>query len=290
MGIYRGTVGMKILTKKKKDKSPGALGAVGTAILIFSITPFVVAVSYLIVLKTGIWWFPLLFGFLSSLRIPTAYWIERRERNNYHVQVGHELYYSENPDELKRKLKKTRKTGIPEKVRRTAAFYRSRPVRVTKFTEIREKKRRRRAALLYMGVAVTAFLGVSMIVRAFPFPKDLLNQGLKTADFTSIFLIIGGVLALITAAGLYSRKPIRHYRYVAAIMIVLSIWSSYVAYTLNKRPSYIDSIISAVSLVVFIFFAFTVPAIAGDTRTAEQLCNDRKELKHGQSEIFPGAA
>ena len=270
---------MKSLTKKKKDRSSGMLGAMSTGIVIGSITPFVVAVSFLIVSKTGIWWFPLLFSFLSSLWIPTVAWIAGREKNNYHMQVGHELYYSENPEELKRKLKKARKAGIPEKVRRTAEFYRSRPVRVTKFTEIREKKRRRRAALLHTGVAVTAFLGVFLIWKAFPFPQDFLKQELKTADFTSIFLTVSGILTLITAVGLYLRRSVGHCRYVAGIMLILSIWSSIVAYTLKKRPSYMDCLIGGVCFLVFLLFTILMPAIAGDTRTAEEVCNDRKELK-----------
>ena len=199
---------MNSLSKKKKDRSPGALGAMGTGILIGSITPFILVISAVIVANTGIWWFPLLFGFLTVIGTPVFALFQRREKSSYHMLVGHEIYYSDNPGELKKALKKARKKGIPDGVRRKATYYRSRHDKVTPFTDIREQKRRRKAALLYMSAGITALLGVFMIWRAFPFPKDPLKDGLKTADFTSIFLIAGGIMAIITAVGLCLRKPV----------------------------------------------------------------------------------
>ena len=269
----------KSVDREKKDLLTGCLGAVGGAYLM-SASVFVLAYAcYLIVRYAGIWWLPIITTILVSIGIPVASWIEKRERADYHMQVGHELYYSENPKELEKDLKKARKSGIATEVQRTAAYYRNRPTKVKQFTDRREKKRRVKAVLLFIGAVIAALMGISLIWRAFPIPQGIFEQKLKTADFTPIFLIIGGILVLASALGLFLGKTVKAARGAAVIALILSVWSALVAFSLNKRPTYMDGAINAVCLVAFLLTAFIIPAIAGDVRTAEQVSRDKKELK-----------
>ena len=278
-------MGIKGLLKKITEGPLAFLGAIGIALPMCLGAIAVVFISFEIVTKTGIWWFPLLTTFLVMLSVPTAFIVEKRERWYYHAQVGHDLFYSENPKYLEKDLRKARKFGIPEDVEARAEYYRNRPIKVEKFTDRREKKRRRKAKLFYVGVGITAMLGIFVTWRAFPFPKNLFQQELITADFTSIFLVVSGILVIITAERLFHRKSFSSFKYAAAIMLGMSIWSAVVAYTLEKRTTYMDGVINVVCLVVFLLTAYVIPAIAGDIRTAEQVSHDKKELKIGMYEL-----
>ena len=265
--------------KKRKRYYPGYLIATGEGFLIGIIVPAITVISYLIVRYTGIWWLPILTTLLVGLGVPVAYWIEKRERETYHMQVGHELYFSENPEFLEKELKKARKQGISPEVLKTVAYYRARPAKVKQFTVIREKKRRVKAVLLYIGAVITAIVGISLLWRAFPFPDGMFKQKLKTADFTSIFLIIGGILVLISTAEMFFRKAFKVFRYAAAITVMLSTWSALIAFSIKKRPTYMDGLINGICLVVILLTTFVIPWIAGDIRTAEKVSRDKKELK-----------
>ncbi len=278
-------MGLKKSIKETAEGFGGAISAITGAWLLGASVPLMTALGYLIILKTGIWWLPLITVMLVLMGVPVAARIERRERYNYHMQVGHEVYYGENPEALKKELKKARRSGISEGVQIVAAGYRARPYKIEKFTERREEKRRKRAVLLYCGAGIAALIGIFMLLRAFPIPEGFFSQKLKTADYTEAFLIIGGVLALISAAGLFVGKRIRTYRYVAVIIMILSVWSAGVGYTLHKRTTYMDCLTNAGCLAVFLLTAFVVPAIAGDIRTAEQVSRDKKELKIGLYEL-----
>ena len=122
-------------------------------------------------------------------------------------------------------------------------------------------------------------LGTFLIWRAFPIPEDIFKQELKTANFTPIFLLAAGVLTLSSAAGQFLRKSLWPLRSATIVMLVLSIWSAGIAYTLRKLPTVTDCIIHAVCFTIFLIFAIAIPLIAGDTRTAEQIHRDRRELR-----------
>ena len=272
-------MGVNSRLKKRKGYYPGYLIATGEGFLIGIIVPAITVISYLIVRYTGIWWLPILTTLLVGLGVPVAYWIEKRERETYHMQVGHELYFSENPEFLEKELRKAHKQGISPEVLKTVAYYRARPAKVKQFTVIREKKRRVKAVLLYIGAAITAIVGISLLRRAFPFPDGMFKQKLKTADFTSIFLIIGGILVLISTAEMFFRKAFKVFRYAAAITVMLSTWSALIAFSIKKRPTYMDGLINGICLVVILLTTFVIPWIAGDIRTAEKVSRDKKELK-----------
>ncbi len=272
--------------QNKRGKQRGSLGGAVTAgVAISLIAPVLSYLGIMIMTRTGIWWLPLIVGYFVILGIPFTYWINRREKYTYHMQIGHEMYYKENPSALKSALRKARKAGIPDDVRRIAAYYRARTDIVPKFSDIKEAKRRRNAALLYTGAVVAAVLGIFLIWRAFPIPQGLFDQKIKKADYTSVFLLAGGLLSLISAVGLFLGKKVRPVRYAAAIMLALCVWSAFLAYTLRKRPTYTDSLIHAACLVTFALAALVAPEIAGDIRTAEQVHNDNKELRIGLYEL-----
>ncbi len=274
------------IAQKKKRKQRGSLsGAVTAGVTISLIAPALSYLGIMIMTRTGIWWLPLIVGYFVILGIPFTYSINRRERYTYHMQIGHEMYYKENPSALKSALRKARKAGIPDDVRRIAAYYRSRTDIIPKFSDIKEAKRRRNAAFLYTGAVITAVLGIFLIWRAFPIPQGLFDQKIRKADYTSVFLLAGGLLSLISAVGLFLRKKVRPVRYAAAIMLALCVWSAFLAYTLRKRPTYTDSLIHAACLVTFALAALVAPEIAGDIRTAEQVHNDSKELRIGLYEL-----
>ncbi len=272
-------MGANSCLKRRKRYYPGYLIATGEGFLIGTIVPAITVIGYLIIRYTGIWWLPILTALLVGLGVPVAHWIEKREREIYHMQVGHELYFSENPESLEKELKKARKQGISPEVLKTVAYYRARPAKVKQFTVIREKKRRVKAVLLYIGAVITAIVGISLLWRAFPFPDGMFRQKLKTADFTSIFLTIGGILVLISTAEMFFRKAFKVFRYAAAITVMLSAWSALIAFSIKKRPTYMDGLINGICLVVILLTTFVKPRIAGDIRTAEKVSRDKKELK-----------
>lgn len=270
---------MKESLKETAEGFVGAITAIGEAWLMGASVVLITAIGYFFILKAGIWWLPLTVAMLVVLGVPVAVRIEKRERMNYHMQVGHEVYYGENPEALQKDLRKARKSGVSRDVQLIADGYRARPDRIEKFTEQKEYKRRKKAVLHYFGAGITALLGIGLVYRAFPIPAGFFKQELQTADFTEAFLVVGGLLALISAVGLFFGKRIRVYRYIAVIIMILSIWSAGVGYTLNKRPNFTDCMINAGFLAVFLFTAFVIPAIAGDIRTAAQVSRDKKELK-----------
>ena len=272
---------MNGLSKKKKELPAGLWRALAVALPMSLIAPVASYIGIKIMTNTGIWWIPLLIGYLTLLQIPLAFWIDNREKDVYHAQVGHEIYYKENQAALRRALRKARRAGIPDDIRRTLEYYRSRSdtFRATEMSEQHDMKKRRKAVILYAGAVITALLGIYLINKAFPIPQGLFDQKVKKADYTSIFLLAGGLLMLVSAGGLMLKKKVWPVRYSAAIVLALGIWSSYLAYTLRKRPSTEDCLIQAACLGVFVLAAFVIPAIAGDVRTAEQVWREKKELK-----------
>ena len=264
----------------RKKKNKGSIwDALGITLLLGSLTPAISWCGLMIVMHTGMWWFPLIIVYFIALGIPTKCWFEKRKNSTYHMHVGHEMYYIEHPDELKKVLKKVRKAGLPQDVQRAAAYYRSRPDVVKPFPAKKEKKRRVRAVIMNIGAAITVAVGVFLIFCAFPIRHDIFTQELITADYTSIFLLGAGILAITSGIGLFRNKPFMYVRMAAAAMIAISIWSAGLAYSILKRPSYMDSVTCAVCLGVFIISAFLLPAIAGDIRTAAQVSHDLKETR-----------
>ena len=271
-------MGIKGFIRKKKNEG-SVLSAWGIGTVLASITPIVTAGALIIVIKTGIWWFPLIIAYFVALGTPVTYWLGRNEERMYRFRVGHEVFLTENPDILYKEIKKARKKGIPREVERVAAYYRALPEEVSEFHPRRERKRRIRAAIKYIGATITVVPGVFLLWHAFPIRENLFSQPIKTADFTSIFLLAGGILTLISAAGLFKNKSFFSVRFAAAIMMLLSVWSSAIAETFKNRQDYTLSVAYAVCLAVFIVAAFAVPAIAGDIRNARQVEHDRKELR-----------
>ena len=267
-------------TRFPKKKYRGSVWeAVSLGTIMGVLTPVITCVCVMIVTQTGIWWFPLIIAFFVAFGLPVTCWYHSREKSIYHAHVGHETYYTEHPDELNKVLKKVRKAGLSEEVQRTARYYRSRPDVVKEFPVKKEKKRRVREVILHIGATITVLLGVFLVWKAFPFPSYFFKQSVKTADYTSLFLLAGGILALVSAYGLFKHESFWNIRFVAAVMMALSIWSEVIAFTFEKRASYDNAIAYAVCMAVFIVAAFILPAIAGDVRTARQVWHDKKELK-----------
>lgn len=280
MGIYKGIGDMGTKRFLKNGKNSGSiLSAMGSGMAIGMATPIISIIGILILMYTGIWWFPLIITYFVVIVVPFRYIYEKRESVSYRYQVGHEAFFTDYPEYLAREVRMAQKKGIPESVKQIADYYRSCPLVVDEFHPKKEFKRRIKAAFKYAGAGLAAAIGLFMIWDAFPIPKDFFTQDIKTADFTSAFLISGGILALISAVGLFRNIPFFSVRFSAAALMLLSVWSSFIAYTFEKRPNSSESVAYLVCLIIFIVVAFVIPAVAQDIRTAEELARNRKELK-----------
>ena len=284
MDIYGGIKVMgKIRFPKKKHKG-SIWEAISSGVLLGELVPILSYVGIMIMWHTGIWWFPLIIAYFVAFGVPVTCWYKNREKGIYHAHVGDEEYYTDHPDELDKLLRKVRKAGLPESVQRTARYYRSRPDVVKEFPAKKEKKRRVREAILHIGATITVIPGIFMIWKAFPFPSYFFTQPVKTADYTSLFLLASGILVLVSAYGLFKHKSFlnvrfSNLRFATAIVMALSIWSEFIAWSIAKRPTYTNIIAYAVCMGVFLIAGLALPAIAGDVRTAKQVWHDKKELK-----------
>ena len=264
-----------------KQKLPGSIWrALAIALPMGLAAPLAWYTGVQIIRYGGSWWIPLMIAFIVLLQLPVVWWISRRDKDNYHAQVGHEAYYEDYPEELRRALKQARREGIDPAVREKLEDLRSRPDPSPAVPDpVFEKKRRVRAAVLYADAGLTALMGLFLLLNALPLPAGLFAPGSGKTDYTSVFLLVSGAMVLVTAVGILLRKTMRRIRFSTAVLLAVTVWATLLSATQRLRFTMTDLLLHLGCLAVYLLAAFVIPARVGDIRGAEQIRKDRREYR-----------
>lgn len=266
---------------QKKRRSGQNAGLWKVMAVVFPMGLAGAAAAYLtleILINTGPWGVPLLFLYLAVLLAIGFYIPHKRAKNEFHFRAGDELFFAAYPKELKKALQKAEEAGIdPE---RMDALERCRalagPLPEENPLEADHLRRRGRMFEFFSGLLVAAPIPV-LIYRAVPALGRLLPLSFRS-DFTGLFSLIGAALLLLGVVLIIRRRDIPYLTGATAVVLLLNVWACFVTFSLTKKTTLPDILISFVCFVLFILGKVLLPRLAGDLRSPRQKAADRREF------------
>ena len=204
----------------KRRIGSGLSGAMGTALLMGLAAPFLVIPAYEIIFRGGVWWIPMLFGYLSLFFIAIGYLLSQKAMIEERAQIGEEMFYRNYPNEMRRELRLVRR-NTPESVSRILREFREtspRPLYDEKWEE-REKQRRRGTALYHAAGIVSALIVVYLITAV------ILDGTKGRFDVPQIMTLITTVLLIAQAVPLFQNRSMPLLSLAAGLMLFVATWA-----------------------------------------------------------------
>lgn len=204
----------------KRRIGSGLSGAMGTALLMGLAAPFLVIPAYAIIFRGGVWWIPMLFGYLSLFFIAIGYLFSQKAMIEERAQIGEEMFYRNYPNEMRRELRLVRK-NTPDSVARVLREFREtspQPLYDEKWEE-REKQRRRGTALYQAAGIVSALIVVYLITAV------ILDGTKGRFDVPQIMTMITAVLLIAQAVPLFQNRNMPLLSLAAGLMLFIATWA-----------------------------------------------------------------
>lgn len=208
------------MSRNGKYRATGLSGAMGTALLMGLAAPFLVIPAYWIIFQGGVWWIPMLFGYLSLFFIAIGYLLSQKAKIEERAQIGEEQFYRNYPNEMRRELRLVRR-NTPESVARVLREFREtspQPQYDEKWEE-REKYRRRGTAL-YQAAGIVSALIVIYLITA------IILDGTKGRfGVPGVMAVITVVFLIAQAAPLFQNRSMPLLSLAAALMLLVATWA-----------------------------------------------------------------
>lgn len=236
--------------------------------------------AFYILVHTGPWCVPLFLSYIALLMVPSAYFLSHREKQNLHFQMGHEMFYRENPAALKGALKKARRRGISAEKQALIEQYAALPLkRTSRESASAERERRRSLCFYYVSGALLLALAAFLFFRAAELGRAIRLAQKSAADYTPLLLYAEAAAVLAAALFLFFKKKAAAPRAAALLIMLFASWSLYISFTVNRVLSLSDVLINLALCAVYSLIAFPLPAAAKDVRTQEEILKGEKELQ-----------
>ncbi len=198
----------------------GLSGAMGTALLMGLAAPFLVIPAYAIIFRGGVWWIPMLFGYLSLFFIAIGHLLSQKAITEERAQIGEEMFYRNYPNEMRRELRLVRR-NTPERIVRVLREFREtspQPLYDEKWEE-REKYRRRGTAMYQAAGIVSALIVVYLITAV------ILDGTAGRFDVPQIMTLITAALLIAQAVPLFQNRSMPLLSLAAGLMLFVATWA-----------------------------------------------------------------
>ncbi len=221
--------------------------------------PAVVTPAVILVIKAeriGPWWIPILFAYIILFYVFESFLINRKHMRIMQLQLGPELFYEQYPSELKKALRRARKTPHPEK-ERILGMYRER-MDCTE-ADTRHEKRFRIGAILYFVAAAIVF-GLSAYCLYGLFRGE--QNGAKM-DLARILRLVSVGMMLIVAITELRRSGRFILQGITAIVLFLDLWANLAnALMMPKTHSFAPAIEALILFLIFCVAAIGLSLVA----------------------------
>ena len=243
---------------RKQGNGPGLSGAVGTALLMGLAAPFLVIPAYWIIFNGGVWWIPLLFGYLSLFFIAMGYLLSQKAMIEERAQIGEEGFLRMHPDERLVELRQVRKNRQAGRVTAVLDEYAKMTPLATydENWEDREKRRRR-------GTALYRAAGIAMVLIAVYLITALILDGRSGRfDVPEIMAFLAIIFLIAAAIPLFQNRIVPLLSLSAGIVLFVATWAR-LTLILKKGISVPDSrLVEFLALtVLFAFFSYVFPKL-----------------------------
>ena len=187
---------------RSKRNGGGLSGAMGTALLMGLATPFLVIPAYWIIFNGGIWWIPLLFGYLSLFFIAMGYLLTQKAMIEERAQIGEEKFFRMHPDERLIELRQVRRNRQAGRV-----------------TAEREKYRRRGTALYRAAGIAVVCIAIYLVTAV------ILDGRAGRFDVPEIMAFLAVAFLIAAAVPLFQNRKIPLLSVSAGIMLFVATWA-----------------------------------------------------------------
>ena len=236
--------------------------------------------AFYILVKTGPWCVPLLLSYLALLMLPSAFFLSHREKQNLHFQMGHELFYRENPRVLKRALAKARRKGIPEEKKALLAQYAALPLKPAPPLNEKTARERRIWLMLYDTAGLLLLILAGFLLFRGITLGQLINAAPKSsADYTPLLLYGQAAAVLAVSLFLFLKKKPRFLRAAALLIMLFASWALWITFSVSRLLALKDVLMNLGLCLVYAIIAYALPAPAGDVRSPEKIRQQDRDFQ-----------
>lgn len=243
---------------RNKGNGPGLSGAMGTALLMGLAAPFLVIPAYWIIFNGGVWWIPLLFGYLSLFFIAMGYLLTQKAMIEERAQIGEEKFFRMHPDERLIELRQVRRNRQAGRVTAVLDEYAKMTPLATYDANWEEREKyRRKGTALYRAAGIAVVLIAVYLVTAV-----ILDGRAGRFDVPEIMTFLAVIFLIAAAIPLFQNRKIPLLTVSAGIMLFVATWAR-LTLILKKGLSVSDSRLVEFLVLTALFALFTsaLPAL-----------------------------
>lgn len=206
--------------KKPSGQKSGLSGVLGTAVLMGIATPILVIPACWIIFNAGIWWIPLLFGYLSLFFIATGYLLSQKSMIEERAQIGEELFFRTHPAQRETELRQVRRRPNPHTAAVVEEFNMMTPLANYDGNWEEREKHRRKGILLYQAAGAVAVLIAACLVISV-----ILDGRAGRFGVPEIVSLIAMVFLVVSAVNLFQYRNVPLLFLATGLVLFVAAWS-----------------------------------------------------------------
>lgn len=244
---------------------------------VVGVTPVCLILVYMD--RLGLWWFPLLLVYFALFFVLEGLVFIPIKQRRLHAVIGSEAFYRMYPNELRKALRRVRKSQQPERESVIAA-YRDRLVETD--TDVRNRKQQLASTVLTVIAAV--IVGLLAVWCVYGLYRGMQN-GVKT-DLARMFHIVSTVVMLTVPFTVFKPQFRMIPQIITSVLLGFTTWAD-IANKLTKPVLYTMTPVweDLIVLGIFIVFGFGLAVLANYLRDVLYTVKKQQEFALAMYEL-----